>query len=80
MIDGHAVNERFRLITHQRYAARINGHASPDWRSRAIRRDSAETCLTNRIRNDINSRMRALLMAMIAMHEQWDEELGAGPD
>lgn len=23
MIDGHAVNERFRLITHQRYAARI---------------------------------------------------------
>lgn len=41
---------------------------------------SAETSLTNRIRNDINWRMRPLLMAMIAMHQQWDEELGAGPD
>lgn len=40
---------------------------------------SAETSLTNRIRNDINWRMRPLLMAMIAMHQQWDEELGAGP-
>lgn len=36
---------------------------------------SAETSLTNRIRNDINWRMRPLLMAMIAMHRQWDEEL-----
>lgn len=41
---------------------------------------SAETSLTNRIRNDINWRMRPLLMAMIAMHQQWDEELGVGPE
>lgn len=36
---------------------------------------SAETSLTNRIRNDVNWRMRPLLMAMIAMHREWDEEL-----
>lgn len=35
---------------------------------------SAETSLTNHIRNDINWRMRPLLMAMIAMHREWDEE------
>ena len=38
---------------------------------------SAEMSLTNRIRNDINWRMRPLLMAMIAMHREWDEELTA---
>ncbi|WP_231420762.1 hypothetical protein [Sphingomonas sp. Leaf205] len=38
---------------------------------------SAETSLTNRIRTDINWRMRPLLMAMIAMHREWDEELTA---
>ena len=37
---------------------------------------SAETSLTNSIRNDINWRMRPLLMAMIAMHHEWEEELG----
>jgi len=36
---------------------------------------SAETSLTNRIRNDINWRMRPMLVAMIAMHKEWDEEL-----
>jgi len=36
---------------------------------------SAETSLTNSIRNDINWRMRPLLMAMIAMHREWEEEL-----
>jgi hypothetical protein len=35
---------------------------------------NAELSLTNRIRNDINWRMRPLLMAMIAMHKEWDEE------
>lgn len=33
-----------------------------------------ETSLTNTIRNDINWRMRPLLMAMIAMHREWEEE------
>lgn len=41
---------------------------------------SAELSLTNRIRSDINWRMRPLLMAMIAMHQQWNEELGTGPE
>ena len=36
---------------------------------------SAEISLTNHIRNDINWRMRPLLMAMIAMHREWQEEL-----
>lgn len=35
---------------------------------------SAETSLVNAIRNDINWRMRPLLMAMIAMHREWEEE------
>ncbi len=35
----------------------------------------AEVSLVNRIRSDINLRMRPLLMAMIAMHREWDEEL-----
>lgn len=35
---------------------------------------SAETSLVNTIRNDINWRMRPLLMAMIAMHREWEEE------
>lgn len=34
-----------------------------------------ERSLTNHIRNDINWRMRPLLMAMIAMHREWEEEL-----
>jgi hypothetical protein len=33
-----------------------------------------ELSLTNTIRNDINWRMRPLLMAMIAMHREWEEE------
>jgi len=37
---------------------------------------SAEISLTNHIRNDINWRMRPLLMAMIAMHREWDEDRG----
>lgn len=36
-----------------------------------------ETSLTNHIRNDINWRMRPLLMAMIAMHREWEEERSA---
>jgi hypothetical protein len=35
---------------------------------------SAEISLTNHVRNDINWHMRPLLMAMIAMHREWDEE------
>ena len=33
-----------------------------------------ELSLVNTIRNDINWRMRPLLMAMIAMHNEWDAE------
>ena len=33
-----------------------------------------ETSLVNTIRNDINWRMRPLLMAMIAMHNEWEQE------
>jgi hypothetical protein len=33
-----------------------------------------ELSLTNTIRNDINWRMRPLLMAMIAMHQEWEAE------
>lgn len=36
---------------------------------------SWEISLTNTIRNDINYRMRPLLMAMIAMHKEWEAEL-----
>jgi len=39
---------------------------------------SWETSLVNTIRNDINWRMRPLLMAMIAMHREWEEEVGEG--
>ena len=35
---------------------------------------SWETSMVNTIRNDINWRMRPLLMAMIAMHQEWEEE------
>jgi hypothetical protein len=33
-----------------------------------------ELSLVNTIRNDINWRMRPLLMAMIAMHNEWEQE------
>ena len=33
-----------------------------------------ETSLVNSIRNDVNWRMRPLLMAMIAMHQEWQQE------
>ncbi len=35
---------------------------------------SWEVSLTNTIRNDINWRMRPLLMAMIAMHNEWTRD------
>lgn len=35
---------------------------------------TAERSLVNSIRNDINWRMRPLLMAMIAMHREWEDE------
>jgi len=38
------------------------------------RSKSWETSLTNSIRNDINWRMRPLLMALIAVHGEWEEE------
>ncbi len=43
-------------------------HASKSW----------ETSLTNSVRNDINWHMRPLLMALIAMHSEWDEEATGG--
>lgn len=41
---------------------------------RAAESRSWETSLTNSIRNDVNWRMRPLLMALIAMHHEWDSE------
>lgn len=41
---------------------------------------TAEISLTNHIRNDVNWHMRPLLMAMIAMHREWDEEQTAMED
>ena len=41
---------------------------------------TAEISLVNHIRNDINYRMRPLLMAMIAMHKEWQQELEASDD
>lgn len=38
---------------------------------------TAEISLVNHIRNDINYRMRPLLMAMIEMHKEWEAELDA---
>lgn len=38
----------------------------------------AETSLMNHIRNDVNYRMKPLLVAMIAMHKEWQSELEAG--
>ncbi len=40
----------------------------------------AETSMVNHIRNDINYRMRPLLMAMIEMHKEWQEELEPPPN
>ena len=36
---------------------------------------TAQLSMVNHIRNDINYRMRPLLMAMIAMHKEWEAEL-----
>lgn len=41
---------------------------------------TAELSLVNHIRNDINWRMRPLLMAMIAMHREWEEEISESHD
>jgi len=43
---------------------------------RARESKSWETSMTNHIRNDVNFRMRPLLMAMIAMHREWEEDRG----
>lgn len=40
------------------------GHRSHSW----------ETSLVNTIRNDINWRMRPLLMALIAVHQEWESD------
>jgi hypothetical protein len=41
---------------------------------RAAVSKSWETSMVNHVRNDINWRMRPLLMAMIVMHSEWEEE------
>lgn len=41
---------------------------------RAATSKSWETSLVNTIRNDINWRMRPLLMALIAVHQEWESE------
>lgn len=47
---------------------------------RAWRSKSWETSLVNTVRNDINWRMRPLLMALIAVHQEWSDEDAAGDD
>jgi len=42
---------------------------------RMLASKSWETSLANTIRNDINYRMKPMLMAMIAMHKEWEAEL-----
>lgn len=41
-----------------------HAHQSKSW----------ETSMVNHVRNDINWRMRPLLMAMIVMHNEWEDE------
>lgn len=41
---------------------------------------TAQLSLVNHIRNDINYRMRPLLMAMIEMHKEWEAELDASAE
>ena len=41
---------------------------------RAAQTKSWETSLVNCVRNDINWRMRPLLMALIAVHQEWESE------
>jgi hypothetical protein len=41
---------------------------------RASASKSWEASLVNTIRNDINWRMRPLLMALIAVHQEWESE------
>ncbi len=43
--------------------------------ARMLESKNWEASLANTIRNDINYRMRPLLMAMIAMHKEWEAEL-----
>jgi hypothetical protein len=40
---------------------------------------TAELSMVNHIRNDINYRMRPLLMATIQMHKEWEAELEGQP-
>lgn len=47
---------------------------------RARQSKSWETSLVNTIRNDINWRMRPLLMALIAVHQEWSDEDADGDD
>lgn len=47
----------------------------PDMLSeRAAQSKSWETSVVNHIRNDINWRMRPLLMALIAIHQEWEAD------
>lgn len=39
-----------------------------------------ELSIVNHVRNDINWRMRPLLMAMIAMHQEWEAERDCPPE
>lgn len=41
---------------------------------RAAQSKSWETSMVNHIRNDINWRMRPLLMALIAIHKEWETD------
>lgn len=62
-IGREAVNHLKSMYPHM---LSDKGHKSKIW----------ELSLTNHVRNDINWRMRPLLMAMIAMHREWEEEGG----
>jgi hypothetical protein len=90
LIDPSAVNGAEAAETQERRARRLFDEMArnigreavnhfktmyPDHLTdRARQSKSWETSLTNHVRNDINWRMRPLLMAMIAMHREWEEE------
>jgi len=60
-IGREAVNHLKEMYPH---ILSDKAHLSKSW----------ETSMVNHVRNDINWRMRPLLMAMIAMHSEWERE------
>lgn len=84
---GLAISEQERIETQEQRARRLFDEMARNIGREAVNHlktmypaalqavpKTAELSLTNHIRNDINWRMRPLLMAMIAMHREWNEE------